>query len=170
MKTLVLLRGKPGTGKSTLSNALGHAMHAAVIDKDDVKDVLDARYRDEYIGGLTYEVMLRIAERCLAAGVSVICDSCLTYPDLHDRAVEIATRHGASIRVIRTVCTDREAWESRLAARGSWPNHRIKSLEESMARANERYEVADELVLDTARPFENVVRDALAHCVIFESA
>lgn len=166
MKTLVLLRGKPGTGKSTLANALGEALRAAVIDKDDVKDVLDERYRDGYVGGMTYEVMLRIAERCLAAGTSVICDSPLTYPDLYERSLAMAERHGAIVRVFRTICSDREEWSRRLESRVGMPDHRRKSLDAVDPR--ERYEAAGEIVIDTA--LEGSVRTALAHCGVLETA
>lgn len=166
MKTLVLLRGKPGTGKSTLADALGAALRAAVIDKDDVKDVLDARYRDEHIGGMTYEVMLRVVERCLSIGTSVVCDSPLTYPDLYGRAIAMAERHGAEVRVFRTVCSDREEWRRRLETRGGMPDHRTKSLED--VDPQERYDVPGEIIIDTA--LEGSLHVALAHCGALETA
>jgi predicted kinase len=163
MSVLVLLRGRAGTGKTTVADALGRALRAAVIDKDDVKDVLDARYRDEHVGGLTYEVMLRVVERCLAAGTSVVCDSPLTYPDLYGRALAMAERHGAEVRVIRTVCTDRDEWRRRLEARVGMPAHRVKDVDDPRLREPERYAADGELVLDTARPLPEVIHEALSH-------
>lgn len=169
MKTLIMLRGKPGTGKSTLSDALGKALGAAVIDKDDVKDVLDERYRDEHVGGLTYLVMLRVAERCLSAGVSVVCDSPLTFPNFYARAVEIAARQGAELRLIRTVCSDREEWKRRLETRAGMPEHRVRSIDDPRLQGADLYE-AREAVIDTARPFEEVLAEAIAICRELETA
>ena len=163
---LILLRGKPGTGKSTFADALGRRLGAAVIDKDDVKDVLDARYRDEHIGGLTYDVMLKIAERCLRQGIPVICDSPLTFPDLHAQALEITARHGVPALAFRTVCSDREEWKRRIEDRRMRvvADHRISDFADPRLFAEERYTVKDEIVIDTTAPLEACIEIALAQC------
>ena len=38
---LVALKGMPGSGKSTLGRALSKQLGGPVIDKDDVKDLID---------------------------------------------------------------------------------------------------------------------------------
>lgn len=169
---LILLRGKPGTGKSTLANVLGRRMRAAVIDKDDIKDVLDARYRDEFVGGMTYDIMLRIADRCLAQGVSVICDSPLAFPDLHQRALAIAARHGMPVRTVRLQCSDLDQWRERIEARkgSDMPQHRIATFEDARLHAPERYHVPDELVVDTSNPIDQTVASILAFCASLQSA
>jgi predicted kinase len=159
---LVLLRGRPGTGKSTLADAFGRHLRAAVIDKDDIKDILDTRYRDEWVGGFSYEIMLRIAERCLSQGIDVICDSPLTYPDLYERAVALAARYESRVLAIRTVCSDQNVWRGRLEARTEFPDHRMKFFDAQQLLNEERYVVPDELVVDTARPLDACLRDVLA--------
>jgi predicted kinase len=165
---LILLRGKPGTGKSTLANALGRRLRAAVIDKDDIKDVLDRRYRDEHVGGLTYEVMLRIADRCLSQGIHVICDSPLTFPDLHRSALEIAARHGVPVKTVRLRCLDE--WRRRVESRRGQetPEHRVTSFDDPQLFHEEGYGIADELVIDTSKPIEEVVEAVLSFCAAVE--
>lgn len=160
---LILLRGKPGTGKSTLADAIGRRLRAAVIDKDDVKDVLDAKYRDEHVGGLAYEAMLRVAERCLRQGIPVVCDSPLSFPDLHARAIEIAARHGVPVVAVRAVCSDREEWRRRIEARvdAGLAEHRISSFDDPRLFADERYAIDDELVVDTTASVDECVAAVL---------
>src|SRR5689334_15057955 len=60
---LLALAGEAGSGKSTLSRALGRRLRWPVIDKDDVKDLLYGRAPDS--GPLAYEVMFNVARRQL---------------------------------------------------------------------------------------------------------
>ena len=55
---LVLMKGPPGSGKSTIAQELGRRLRWPVIDKDVFRDLLP----DE-LGGLSYEAMLDLAER-----------------------------------------------------------------------------------------------------------
>jgi predicted kinase len=120
---LLALKGHPGSGKSTLSHALGQALGWPIIDKDDVKDVLDGRSPDA--GGLAYEVMFSIARRQLASGLSVICDSPLAFERAYQAARNVATSHQAVLLVIETRCDDPVVWRQRIEHRSmlSLPAH-----------------------------------------------
>jgi predicted kinase len=107
--------GAPGSGKSTLGRALSRALHWPVIDKDDVRDLLDDATPDA--GGLAYAVMFNVARRQLLHGVSVICDSPFAYRRCYDRAVEIVQETGAALAVVECRCSDEAAWRQRVEAR-----------------------------------------------------
>ncbi len=109
------MRGLPGSGKSALSRALGLRMDWPLIDKDDVKDVIDLRAPDS--GRLAYEVMLRIARRQLLQGFSVICDSPFTFGWVYDLARSIAAETGATIAIVECSCADEEVIRARIMAR-----------------------------------------------------
>jgi hypothetical protein len=72
----IAMKGFAGSGKSTLSRALSKQLGWPVIDKDDVKDLLDGPA--QAAGPLAYEIMFNIARRQLLQGLNVICDSPLT--------------------------------------------------------------------------------------------
>ena len=87
---LLALKGPAGTGKSTLGRALAQRLGWPLLDKDDVKDVLDGQVTEA--GGLSYDVMFNIARRQLLQGLSVVCDSPLTFARSYARAEQIATK------------------------------------------------------------------------------
>ncbi len=112
---LLALRGLPGSGKSTLARALSRRFGWSLIDKDDVKDIIDG-HTDE-AGWLSYTVMLRLVERQLAQGLSVVCDSPLTYARVYDELSSAARKHGAALLVIACRCGDEAVWRARIDGR-----------------------------------------------------
>ncbi|MGH7537112.1 MAG: AAA family ATPase, partial [Gemmatimonadales bacterium] len=88
--TLVLMKGPPGSGKSTIATALGRRLGWPVIDKDAVRDLLP----DE-LGGISYEAMLALAERQLSIGLNVIADSPLGYARAYAKAHAVAASSDA---------------------------------------------------------------------------
>jgi hypothetical protein len=99
--TLLLLKGSPGTGKSTIAREVGRKLGWPVIDKDVVRDLLP----DE-LGGLSYEAMLGFAERQLGMGLSVVAASPLGYGRSYERAMETGERTGARVLVLECECSD----------------------------------------------------------------
>src|SRR5947207_15783986 len=85
---LLMLQGLPGSGKSMLASALGKQLGWPIIDKDDIKDILDG-YTPE-AGGLAYEIRLNIVRRQLLQGLNVICDSPLTFSTTYTAVRSIA--------------------------------------------------------------------------------
>ena len=65
-----------------------------LIDKDDPKDVLigQSSCLSKDANDLAYSIMLRVAERQLLSGISVIVDSPLARGSLYVRALEIAPK------------------------------------------------------------------------------
>ena len=60
---LIAMKGFAGSGKSTLSRALSKQLGWPLIDKDDVKDLLDGHA--PAAGPLAYAIMFNIARRQL---------------------------------------------------------------------------------------------------------
>ncbi|MDQ3704541.1 MAG: ATP-binding protein [Chloroflexota bacterium] len=164
---LVALRGMPGSGKSTLGRAISKRLGWPIIDKDDVKDLIDGHCDDS--GTLAYEVMFNIARRQLQQGLNVICDSPLTYASLYEQARRVADDTGARLVVLECVCSDEEEWQRRVDARQEMglPGHHMSSWEKLqgyrlMVEGKVEYPVGvDRLVLDTVRPLEEIVEEAM---------
>ncbi len=124
---LVLMKGFPATGKSTLARGLSRKLGWPLIDKDDVKD---HTLRLENGNELAYEIMWSICERQLSQGLSVIIDSPLTYPVAFDTGVALSKQYRARLLVVETVLNERE-WRRRLDARNpAYSQHKIASWED----------------------------------------
>lgn len=108
----VVMKGYAGTGKSMLSRALSRELGCPLIDKDDIKDLLDSH--SSVAGVLSYDIMFNIARRQLLQGLSVICDSPLTGIVAYEHAQAIAKETDASLGVIECQCSDTLLWEQRI--------------------------------------------------------
>ena len=97
MGLLVLLKGQPGSGKSTLGRALAAHLRVALVDKDDARDAFeDCASANPSIdwNALSYDVMFRYAETQLATGLGCIIDCPLARRSLFDRAAALAEKVG----------------------------------------------------------------------------
>jgi predicted kinase len=162
---LLALKGPAGTGKSTLGRALGRHLGWPVVDKDDVKDVLDGRTLEA--GGLAYDVMWSVARRQLLQGLSVICDSPLTFARSYGRAVQIAREVGARIAIVECTCPHDTIWRERIEARKALAlpaHHQTDWITFTLSGAlfPEAYPIeAPHLVLDTTRKFADLMRECV---------
>ena len=164
----MVMKGMPGSGKSTVSRVLSRRLAWPLVDKDDIKDVLDGAAGDP--GGLAYHAMFNVARRQLLQGLSVICDSPLTFPGLYREARQLSTETGALLAVIECACPDQDLLRERIEGRRAspTPSHRVTDWATYHAY-HERiltttcYQITDpHLVLDTTRPLDDVVALALA--------
>ena len=152
---LLLMKGPPGSGKSTLARALSRQLGWPLIDKDDVRDLLD-----DSAPGLSYDIMLNVGRRQLLQGLSVICDSPLGYRRTYERAAAIADEVGVTLAVVECRCPDGAVWRGRVEARRALdlPTHHTTAwaaVESYLVRttADGGYTIEHpHLVVDTTRP------------------
>jgi predicted kinase len=159
---LILLKGHPATGKSTLARSLAQRLRWPLIDKDDVKDFIAA-----LPGGnpLSYEVAWRIVETQLSLGVSAIVDTPLSYPISYETGRALAEEYGARLLVVETMI-DEQIWRQRLESRDlpAESSHKIHSWA-AMQKLLEQYDgcwrypiaPAHHLRVDTAVGVEQLV-------------
>ena len=112
---LIVMKGFAGSGKSTLARALGKELGWPVVDKDDVKDLLEGH--TQAAGPLAYAIMFNMARSLLLQGLHVICDSPLTGSISYERAKEIATQTHACLAVVECSCSDESVWRQRITTR-----------------------------------------------------
>jgi len=141
MKWLLLMKGHPGSGKSTIARALGRKLNWTLIDKDDVRDWF--WFFDEVnskAGRYAYDAMWQLAETQLLLGHSVICDSPLSEVVGYQDGLALAIRHNAKVLVVDCVCSDEAEWRRRIEARAGKgkPGHHIVTWEQMLALL-ERY-------------------------------
>jgi predicted kinase len=157
---LIALKGLAGSGKSTLGRTISKQLGWPLIDKDDVKDILDG-YTPE-AGGLSYDIMFNIARRQLLQGLNVICDSPLVSKMSYQRARNIAAEASASLAIVECRCSDEWIWGQRIDGRKALglPKHHQtdwnafkRLLPEILAEGS--YPITNPLlVIDTAKPFQ----------------
>jgi predicted kinase len=164
---LIALKGLAGSGKSTLGRSLSEQLGWPIIDKDDVKDILDG-YTPQ-AGGLAYDIMFNIARRQLFQGLNVICDSPLVSKMSYQRARNIAAEASASLMIVECRCFDERMWSQRIDGRkdlGLPEHHQAdwdafkRLLPDMLAEGN--YPITNpHLVVDTARPFQECLFEAI---------
>jgi predicted kinase len=132
--SLIVVCGLPGTGKSTLADALGRALGVPVFAGDWMMGALTP------FGGYLWdkamesgaEQLTTLAVRQLRLGQSAILDFPAEDPADRTRWRTLAAAAGASFRVVLCVCSDPRLHQARLEGRqrgipgwhdaGHWPN------------------------------------------------
>ena len=136
---LILLKGHPGCGKSTLAHRIASLLRCPLIDKDDARDSLHplAISNPEMdLNAISYDIMLSYVTSQLRLNINVLCDSPLARIELFHRAIAITRElHSARVIIIEVECKDEETWKQRLEARGREEplSHKPKTWDELQA-------------------------------------
>ena len=143
---LVLFRGLPGVGKSTLARAVSHALgNAPLVDKDDTRDALAEVFPEKEIGGegkeehggelfrqrlneASYAAAFNAAETLLTSSrcPCVLLDSPLSRASAAERALRVAEElkksdSSSSLAFVVVVVgnSDERLWKTRLESRAA---------------------------------------------------
>lgn len=119
---LIIFSGLPGTGKSTLAEAVGKELGIPVFAKDWLEGTLlrsglKPTIEDKPLGFAGYELLTVLAERQLILRQSVILDSVAGTQTIRNSWRQLAGQYGADWRVIECVCSDETLHRSRLKVR-----------------------------------------------------
>lgn len=158
---LLAMKGLAGSGKSTLARILSRELGWPLIDKDDIKDLLDGHA--QAAGPLAYAIMFNIARRQLMQDLNVICDSPLTGAISYERAQATATAASASLAIIECVCSDKLLWQQRINNRKAlqlpahhqtdWNAYQLL-LRQSQFQEHQYPVAHPHLVVDTVQPLQ----------------
>lgn len=170
---LVLVGGLPGTGKSTVANALAAALTFEVLHSDVVRKELlglrpDESARSAFGEGAyapahtdrTYTELLGRAVEHLSMGESVVLDASWTDPRWRERAAELADTTASELLVLECRAP-REVADARIAARiDATGSDATAAVAATMAAASAPWSGA--VALDTTGPIDATVSSAIA--------
>ncbi|UUZ84196.1 ATP-binding protein [Paenibacillus sp. P26] len=154
MATVILFRGKAGTGKTTLSKELGRRLRLPVLHKDDIYDAAAGFVSEHQLRNrLCFDFLYRFLQTVMDARTAVILDFGFNQMDDARRLKSWIEERGGNLQSFLCVCSDESVWAERLAERSvnPQPNQLITDLSE----LKEHYKDAGtecldgEIVLDT---------------------
>jgi len=113
------MSGLPGSGKSNVAEELAVDLDCAVISVDTIERGLHEAgvEASQPIGLAAYAVANRLVDVQLALGHTVIADAVNHHPDARRAWLDLATKHGAEIRIVHVECPDETLHRERLATR-----------------------------------------------------
>jgi predicted kinase len=152
-----MMRGYPGTGKSTIARAIAAALPAPLIDRDIIRQMAVDMFGDvPTVGRFSYELMFSLAEEQLRLGLSVVVDSPLTYHTTYEQSKALARKFSIPLLVVHCQCPS-EVQKHRLEGRkGKVFEFQITSWEEWL-QWKPRFEDFDDhgCVIDTSNPLDD---------------
>jgi len=165
----IIFTGLPGTGKSSIAEAVARELNIPVFAKDWLEATLIrcelSPSASRSLGSAGYELLTTLAERQLRLGQSVILDSVASTITIRAEWRALAQTYQAEWRVIECICSDEAAQRERMKVRQrhipGW--HELDWSEVKRVRAY--YAPWDEkrLILDAGNLLEENIAAALRY-------
>ncbi len=167
---VIVFTGLPGTGKSSIAEAVARELGIPVFAKDWLEATLircelQSAKDAPPLGSAGYELLTTLAERQLQLGQSVILDSVASTLSIRATWRALAQTYRAEWRVIECICSDEAAQLDRMKVRQrhipSW--HELDWSE--VERVKAYYVPWDEerLILDAVNSLEENIAAALQY-------
>ncbi len=168
---LIVFSGLPGTGKSSLAEAVGSHLSIPVFSKDWLEATL---LRSELVpsnptkplGSAGYQLLTTLAERQLMLGQSVILDSVASTQSIRNTWRNLSKRYQAQWRVLECICSDESLHRSQLSKRQrkipGW--HELEWSDVQRVRKYFAPWEEEHLLLDMINPFEENFTNTICYC------
>ncbi len=114
---MIIICGYPGVGKSTIAQPLAKRLKYALLDIDDLKEMVDPSIvpDDDDRGRIAYSIFKNLVRKQVSLGNSVIIDVPFTYTWLRESMVLVAKEYNARMIIVYCWCRDeitlKRIWE-----------------------------------------------------------
>ncbi len=168
---LIVFSGLPGTGKSTLAEAVGKQLSIPVFAKDWLEATLlrcalIPSKTDKPLGSAGYQLLTMLAERQLMLHQSVILDSVAGTQSIRDTWFRLAGQYQANWHVIECICSDESFHRAQLVKRArqipDWHElewHDVEKVKGYFVPWQE-----DHLAVDMMNPFVENFTKTIVYC------
>ncbi len=168
---LIIFTGLPGTGKSSLAEAVGRQLGIPVFAKDWLEATLircglgQDEVNTQALGYAGYELLTTLALRQLTFGQSAILDSVASVERIREQWRGLAAEYGAGWHVLECICSDESLQRRRLEKRERGIPGWYELTWAEVERVRGYYEPWKEnrLVVDTVKPLAENIEVILAH-------
>jgi tRNA uridine 5-carbamoylmethylation protein Kti12 len=161
---LILFRGRPGTGKTLMSNLLSAKINAPIIRKDDIYDAISELEPDHQLRNrATFKFLYTILSTNKHINSKIIVDCPFQFPDDLSQLRKWCFENDVELTSILVTCSDESIWAARFNKRADNPSPNqlitdFKKLKERYTEMQLEAE-ADELLIDTVKsPEENIAK------------
>lgn len=160
---IILFRGRPGSGKTTLSHAFAEKTHLPILRKDDFYDPIS-----NYIEGhqkrntLSHEILYTILESNVHTDTTFILDFAFQTPTDYSLIKNWCLKREVEFKSILVTCSDEKVWAERFNKRSEnpLPNQLITNFDE-LKKHYGTMEVEleeNELMVDTVDSIEVLIQ------------
>ena len=167
MQALVVVNGVPGTGKSTIADAIAGALGIPIFNKDHIEASLwrSGITADHDSWQVAEDLLGTLAHEQLKCSRSAILDTVAGRRISRDRWRSIAHELGGAFKPIECICTDEALHRSRIEGRVRGIPGWYELTWDDVERSRSNYEPwdGDRLILDAARPLNENIAAALAY-------
>lgn len=169
MPTFIFMAGLPGTGKSTLAQALAKELNGIVLSKDTLRAALFpglltdySRQQDDLCFGMLLDAARYLSQRRRTDFI-FLDGRTFSQKEQIEQAIQVAQDTGCAWKIIRATCADSIA-EARLVKDANThpaANRTVALYREVRARSEPI--TNQHLEIDTSQPLEVSVLQALAY-------
>lgn len=161
---IILFRGRPGSGKTTITHAFAEKTHLPILRKDDFYDPISS-FLTEHANRnvLCHQIMYEILESNTHSDATFILDFAFQNDRDLTTIKDWCRGKDVSLKTILVTCSDEKVWAERFNMRADnpMPNQLITNFDELKKYYGTMQIVPDtgEQVLDTVKPVEVLLEE-----------